>query len=111
MHMTRSCYWRGPPGLHDRLQLAYTTHPDVLGPQWDKRYKAKLEPSTRLGGKHRCVMTSRADSWGLVATHGLYLVGTTKYEGNTNEEVHRYMVVVLEYDAIRQPTYVEMETN
>lgn len=56
-------------------------------------------------------MTSRADSWGLVATHGLYLVGTTKYEGNTNEEVHRYMVVVLEYDTIRQPTYVEMETN
>lgn len=90
--------------MHDCLQLAYTTHPDILRPQWDERYKAKLEPSTRLGGKHRCVMTSRADSWGLVATHRLYLVGTAEYEGDTKEEVHRYMVVVLEYaetDTIR----------
>lgn len=108
------CYCRGPTRLHDCLQLAYTTHPNVLRPQWNKRYKAKLEPDTGFGGKHRRVMTSWTDSRGLVSSHGVYLVGTTDYEGDTKEEVHRYPAVVpkrITTNTIQGDTGVELDAK
>lgn len=46
------------PRLHRNAPLTYTAHPEMLFLHRYEGYKAKLEPSTRLGLNHRCYMNA-----------------------------------------------------